>query len=97
MRQNARTLASGSNDGAVMNPTSSASAEEGDIKSSRATDSPPQKDGASVAQPVSNLSAGQGQDEEGGDPSKKDPSKPADQKAKEVEKEGMQPLDAANK
>jgi len=40
--------------------------------------------------------SGLGQDEHGDDPSKRDPNKPASQKAKEVENL-QQPLDAADK
>ena len=37
-----------------------------------------------------------GTDEEGGDPAKNDPNKPADQKEKETEQMGQKPLDPAD-
>lgn len=37
------------------------------------------------------------QDEEGGDPIKRDPNRPAEEKVREVQKEGMKPLDEADK
>merc|ERR1711939_196352 len=77
-------------------PKPSDSQAEGSIKSKRATDRPQgQESGSSVAQPVSQKS--EGWDEEGDAPVKRDPSKPAEQKRKEVEKEGQTPLDAADK
>ncbi|KAK5324902.1 hypothetical protein LTR93_004377 [Exophiala xenobiotica] len=50
---------------------------------------------AAAAEPVSQKS--EGWDEEGDAPGKKDPSKPAEQKRKEIEKEGQTPLDPADK
>jgi len=77
--------------------TSSANADEGDIKSQRSLDSTPDEKGGSVSSPISNPSAGQSQDEEGGDPMKQDPNKSQSEKAKNTEKEGNIPLDAADK
>ncbi|KAK5953335.1 hypothetical protein OHC33_005903 [Knufia fluminis] len=80
-------------------PKPSDSPQEGDIKSSRAQDGrAPQESGSSVARPVSEENrASAGTDEEGGDPAKSDPSKPAEQKKKETLKEGEKPLDPADK
>ena len=77
--------------------TSSASAAEGDAKSSRSLDSTPDEKGGSASSPVTNPSAGQGQDEEGGDPAKQDPNKSQSEKAEQTEKQGNKPLDPANK
>jgi len=80
-------------------PKPSDSPEEGDIKSSRAQEGrAPQESGSSVARPVSEANQSMNaQDEEGGDPAKNDPSKPAEQKRAETLKEGEKPLDAADK
>lgn len=80
-------------------PKPSDSPEEGDIKSSRAQEGrAPQESGSSVAQPVSAGNRSQvGTDEEGGDPAKSDPNKPAEQKKQETLQEGEKPLDAADK
>ncbi|KAJ9660436.1 hypothetical protein H2198_002554 [Neophaeococcomyces mojaviensis] len=79
-------------------PKPSDSATEGDVKSSRATDSrAPQESGTGLARPVSEASEGTKQaDEEGGDPTKKDPNKPAEQKKAETLKGGEKALDAAD-
>lgn len=72
------------------------SPEEQSIKTSRGKGEGIQ-DSASVAEPTSQVGSGAGQDEEGGAPGTKDPNKPASQKSAEVQKEGMKPLDAADK
>ncbi|KAL2436937.1 hypothetical protein ABEF95_015525 [Exophiala dermatitidis] len=77
------------------NPQSGSAQEQG-VKSSRATEGGIQ-DSASVAKPTSQVGTGGGQDEEGSAPGTKDPNKPAGQKRAEVQKEGMKPLDAADK
>ena len=79
----------------VQQPTSD-SAAESEVKSSRATESDKSPDTASVQNPVSETSTG-GQDEEGTDPMKQNPDKPAGEKAKETEKQGQTPLDPADK
>jgi len=58
----------------------------------------PQESGSSVAQPVNQGNeSNASQDEEGTDPVKSDPSKPAEEKKKETLKAGETPLDAADK
>ncbi|EXJ94044.1 hypothetical protein A1O1_02437 [Capronia coronata CBS 617.96] len=76
-------------------PQSDSPQEQG-VKSSRATGGEVQ-DTASVAEPTGQVGSGNGQDEEGGAPGTKDPNKSADQKSAEVQKEGMKPLDPADK
>ncbi len=80
-------------------PKPSDSPEEGDIKSKRAQEGrAPQESGSSVAQPVNQENeSNASQDEEGTDPMKSDPSKPAEQKKKETLKEGEKSLDPADK
>jgi len=80
-------------------PKPSDSPQEGDIKSSRAGEGrAPQESGSSLARPVSNTDdSNAAHDEEGGDPMKSDPSKPAEQKKKETLSEGEKPLDPADK
>ncbi|GAB7340293.1 hypothetical protein MBLNU457_6750t1 [Dothideomycetes sp. NU457] len=79
----------------------SASSEQQEIKKSRATDSTSSPDTASVQSPVSNPSgSGTGQQEDDTSTQqafKQDPDAPAGEKAKEVEKKGQRPLDAADK
>ncbi|KAK5409350.1 hypothetical protein LTR06_006923 [Exophiala xenobiotica] len=70
-------------------PKPSDSQDEGSIKSKRATDKPQDQETGG--------SCGARWDEEGDAPGKKDPSKPAEQKRKEIEKEGQTPLDPADK
>lgn len=86
---------------ATPSPKPSDSPQEGDIKTSRADSGrAPQESGSSTAKPVNqdNLAGKQqGMDEDGGDPIKKDPSKPAEQKKKETLDQGLKPLDAADK
>lgn len=86
---------------ATPSPKPSDSPQEGDIKSSRADSGrAPQESGSSVAKPVNqdNLAGKQqGTDEEGGDPIKNDPNKPAEQKKKETLEQGQKPLDPADK
>jgi len=56
------------------------------------------QDTGSIARPTEQESTRGGQDEvQGSDPVKRDPSKPAEQKREEVEKQGQKPLDAADK
>jgi len=79
-------------------PKPSDSPEEGNVKSSRAMDSTPQESGSSVAHPANNREkATAAHDEEGTDPMKSDPSKPADQKKEETLDQGNTPLDPADK
>jgi len=79
-------------------PKSSDSQAEGDIKSSRSLDGRNQESGSSVAKPVDQDQRSEAPgDEEGGAPEKKDPNKPAEQKRAEIEKDGMKPLDPADK
>ena len=85
---------------ATPSPKASDSAAEGDVKSSRATDGRSPEKGGSVSNPISkeNQEAGQvGTDEEGTDPIKSDPHKPAAQKREETLKQGETPLDPADK
>jgi len=79
----------------------SVSADQQDIKQSRATDSTSSPDTASVQTPVSNPSgAGTGQQEDDTSAQqafKQDPDAPASEKRKAVEQQGQKPLDAADK
>ena len=78
----------------MANPQS-ASKEQAEVKSSRATDSQSSSDTASVQTPVSDRSKIPGDQDEGTgshEAVKQDPSKPAEEKRKSVESQGKKPL-----
>ncbi|PSK45226.1 hypothetical protein B9Z65_2366 [Elsinoe australis] len=79
----------------------SVSADQQSIKQNRATDSTASPDTASVQTPVSNPSgAGIGQQEDDTSTQqtfKQDPNTSAEEKRKQVDKQGQKPLDPANK
>ncbi|KAL8971132.1 MAG: hypothetical protein Q9183_001201 [Haloplaca sp. 2 TL-2023] len=89
-----RYASSSATGGDMANPQS-ASKEQAEVKSSRATDSQSSPDTASVQTPVSNQSKIPGDQDEGTgshDAVKQDPSKPAEEKRKSVESQGKKPL-----